>query len=143
MRILKYVPKKLFGFTVNETGDQVYFHIRTFKWGKFPTHPPPLIGEEVEVEYNSESRRDGKAPKAREVVRIHEPAASYGYIESFNVKRGYGFIMSPDGRSHYLHRSEMTDGKLPMPGMEVVFFEGFKQGRPRACFVQITGDRHE
>jgi cold shock CspA family protein len=140
MRVLKYVPKQLFGFTVDETGNQVFFHIRAFKWGVFPTYPPPLIGEAVDVEYDPESRHNGKAPKARGVHRLSEPVASFGRIEDFNEKRGYGFITTPDGRSHYLHRSEMTDGRLPLPGMEVIFFEGFRQGRPRACFVKLTGD---
>jgi hypothetical protein len=33
----------------------------------------------------------------------------------------------------------MTDGRLPMPGMEVLFFEGFRRGRTRACYVTLAG----
>ena len=140
MRVAMYTPSKLYGFVEDEAGDQVFFHIRSFKWGDFPTFPPPVIGEEVDVEYDPSARRADRAPKARHVHRLREPVASFGRIDDFNEKRGYGFIKIEDGRSHYLHRSEMTDGKLPMPGMEVTFFEGFRQGRPRACFVTLSGD---
>lgn len=140
MRVCKYVPRQLFGFVVDVSGCQVFFHIRAFKWGAFPTYPPPLIGEEVEVEYQPLTQ-EGQAPKARTVLRLSEPVASFGTVEDFNEKRGYGFIQTEDGRSHYLHRSEMTDGRLPMPGMEAIFFEGYRQGRSRACFVKLTGDK--
>ena len=143
MRVLKYLPKKLFGFVVDEAGQQVFFHIRAFKWGEFPTTPPPVIGEEVEVEYDPDGSSNGKAPKARTVTRLHEPRASFGTVEDFNEQRGYGFIKTEDGRSHYLHRTEMTDGRLPMPGMEVTFFEGFRQGRTRACYVSLTGEKNQ
>jgi len=140
MRVLKYLPKKLFGFVIDEDGRQVFFHIRAFKWGDFTTKPPPIVGEKVEVDYDDKGSPNGKAPKARMVYRINEPRASFGVIEDFNEQRGYGFIKSEDGRSHYLHRSEMKDGRLPMPGMEVTFFEGFRQGRTRACYVSLTED---
>jgi len=138
MRVLKYLPKKLFGFVVDDAGRQVFFHIRAFKWGDFPTNPPPIIGEVVEVDYDEDGPSNGKAPKAYAVYRIAEPRATFGVVDDFNEKRGYGFIQSEDGRSHYLHRSEMKDGRLPMPGMTVTFFEGFKQGRLRACYVTLT-----
>lgn len=138
MRVLKYVPRQLFGFAVDDDGQQVFFHIRAFNWGDLPTHPPPIIGEEVDVEYDPGGPSNGKAPKARHVHRLSEPRASFGVVEDFNEQRGYGFIKTEDGRSHYLHRSEMTDGRLPMPGMEVTFFEGFRQGRTRACYVKLA-----
>lgn len=138
MHVLKYVPRQLFGFTVDEAGQQVFFHIRAFNWGGLSTHPPPIIGEEVDVEYDASILSNGKAPKARHVHRLSEPRASYGTVEDFNEQRGYGFIKTDDGRSHYLHRSEMTDGRLPMPGMGVTFFEGHRQGRTRACYVKLA-----
>ena len=138
MRVLKYVPRNLYGFAVDDEGKQVFFHIRAFNWGEHRTHPPPIIGEEVDVEFDPEGPSNGRAPKARHVYRLSEPKASFGVIEDFNEQRGYGFIKTEDGRSHYLHRSEMTDGRLPMPGMEVTFFEGFRQGRTRACYVSLT-----
>lgn len=140
--MLKYVPAKLYGFVGNDEGSELFFHIRAFKWGEFPTHPPPIIGETVDVEWDPEAPSPGRAPKARHVHRIVEPRASYGVIEEFNESRGYGFIKTDDGRSHYLHRSEMTDGRLPMAGMVVTFFEGFRQGRTRACYVTLsTGEK--
>ena len=142
MRVLKYLPKQLFGFAVEESGHQVFFHIRAFNWGSFPTHPPPVVGEEVDVDYDPGGLSNGKAPKARHVHRVTEPRASYGVIEDFNEQRGYGFIKTDDGRSHYLHRTEMTDGRLPMAGMECTFFEGFKQGRTRACYVKLSQGDH-
>ena len=140
MRVARYIPAKLYGFVADEDGKQVFFHVRAFNWGGFKTHPPPIIGEAVDVEYDPGGSKNGKAPKARHVYRIHEPQASYGIVEDFNEGRGYGFIKTEDGRSHYLHRSEMTDGRLPMPGMEVTFFEGFRQGRTRACYVTPAAD---
>lgn len=138
MRVLKYLPKQLFGFAIDEEGKQVFFHIRAFKWGPFPTKVPPVVGEEVEVEYDATVIPNGKAPRARFVRRINEPRAAHGVVEDFNEQRGYGFIKTDDGRSHYLHRTEMTDGRLPMPGMRCTFFEGFRKGRTRACYVTLT-----
>jgi len=142
MRVLKYLPKKLFGFAVDDAGQQVFFHIRAFIWGDFPTHPPPVVGEPVDVEYDPGGPSNGRAPKARHVHRVEHPQAAVGVVEDFNEQRGYGFIKTDDGRTHYLHRTEMTDGRLPMPGMECTFFEGYRQGRTRACYVTLsTGDR--
>lgn len=138
MRILKYLPKQLFGFAVDEDGKEIFFHIRAFKWGDFLNKIPPIIGEEVEVEYDAETLPNGKAPRARFVQRVREPQAAHGVVEDFNEQRGYGFIKTEDGRSHYLHRTEMTDGRLPMPGMHCTFFEGFRQGRTRACYVKLS-----
>lgn len=138
MRILKYMPSKLYGFVVDEDGQQIFFHMRAFVWGDFAMQPPPIIGEPVEVEYELPEAINGKAPRARQVRRVAEPCASFGIVEDFNESRGYGFIKTEDGRTHYLHRSEMTDGRLPLPGMEVTFFEGFRQGRSRACYVTIS-----
>jgi cold shock CspA family protein len=139
-KIIKYLPEQLYGFTADEAGFQVFFHIRAFHWGSFPTFPGPIIGEKVDVEYNPETLPNGKAPKARRVHRLNEPVASFGVIEDFNESKGFGFIRTEDGRSHYLHRSEVKGGRLPMPGMEVTFFEGFRQGRTRACYITLNTD---
>jgi cold shock CspA family protein len=138
MRVLKYVPAKLYGFVQGAECVEFFFHIRAFKWGDFITHPPPIIGEEVDVEFDVDAQHHGQAPKARTVFRVNEPRASYGVVDEFHEGRGYGFIRTSDGRSHYLHRSEMTDGRLPLAGMEVTFFEGFRQGRTRACYVTLV-----
>lgn len=138
MRVLKYLPRQLFGFAIDEDENQVFFHIRAFKWGDYSNKVPPIIGETVDVEYDPTSRSNGKAPRARLVRRVDEPRAAHGIVDDFNEGRGYGFIKTDDGRSHYLHRTEMTDGRLPMPGMRCTFFEGFRQGRTRACYVTLS-----
>jgi len=140
MKVTRYMPTQYFGFVENPAGEQTFFHIRAFQWGAFPTFPPPVIGEEVDVEYDPDQRKPDRAPNARQVHRIREPVPSFGVVTEFDEKRGYGFIKTEDGRSHYLHRSEMTDGQLPMPGTSVVFFEGFRQGRSRACYIVLSGD---
>lgn len=142
MHILKFVPRQLYGFAVDEEGKQVFFHIRAFVWGEFTTRPPPIVGEPVEVEFDASILPNGKVPRARNVHRVSEPRISFGIVEEFHEKNGYGFIRTSDGRSHYLHRSEMSDERLPMSGMEVTFFEGYRQGRTRACYVTILdGDK--
>lgn len=144
MIVLKYMPSKLYGFVQDASGNEIFFHIRAFKWGDFKMFPPPIIGEEVEVDYDPERPHTGQVPRARGVYRIHEPRAAFGVVEDFDEGQGYGFIRTEDGRSHYLHRSEITDGRLPLPGMVVTFFEGFRRGRIRACYVSLTGEReHE
>lgn len=140
MRVLKYLPRQLFGFAVDEEGNQVFFHVNSFSWGEFRINTPPIIGEEVMVEYASANGVSGKAPRARSVERVSEPTPNFGVVENFDEARGYGSIKTSDGRLHYLHRSEMTDGRLPMPGMSVRFFEGFRKGRTRACYVALTGE---
>jgi cold shock CspA family protein len=140
MHVVKYVPTKLYGFVQKETEPEVFFHIRSFSWGCLPTYPPPVIGEEVEVEWDPDLMIEGKAPKAKRVSRLFSFLPSIGVVEDFNPQRGYGFIRTADGRSHYLHRSEMTDGKLPLAGMRVTFFEGFKEGRTRACYVSLVSN---
>jgi cold shock CspA family protein len=140
MRIVKYAPKKLYGFAEDENG-QVFFHIRSFSWGDGVSrrYPPPIVGETVEVLYDPSERVQNKAPRARNVTRISEPVPSVGVVESFDSDRGYGFIHSEDGRSHYLHRSEMADqDRTPVIGSEVVFFEGYRQGRLRACYIRTV-----
>lgn len=137
MWVEKYHPKKLYGFVQDDAGKQAFFHVRSFHWGDFPTYPPPIVGERVEVEYDPETRSSDQAAKARRVARLAEPVSLSGFVEDFNPEHGWGFIRSSDGRSHYLHRSEMTDGRLPMPGTEVTFYEGFRKGRTRACYVKI------
>jgi cold shock CspA family protein len=140
MRVVKYVPARLYGFVQGTDKIEFFFHIRAFKWGDFRPTAPPIVGEEVEVEYDVDGAHHGQAPKARAVFRLHEPRASYGVVEEFHEARGYGFIRTDDGRTHYLHRSEMTDGRLPLAGMEVTFFEGFRQGRTRACYVTLVSN---
>lgn len=134
MHVQKYVPEHLFGFVAQ--GDrEIYFHLRSFDYGEWET-PPPIIGEEVEVDWDPEAEVEDRAPRARSVRRLKAPVERFGTVETFNDKSGYGFIATPEG-SAYLHRSEVLHGRLPMPGQAVRFYEGRRQDRVRAVYVEI------
>jgi cold shock CspA family protein len=139
MKVEKYHPGKLYGFVRNDSGDQVFFHIRAFDWNGFRLYPPPIVGETVEVIYEVSPSSDS-APKAKKVKRLVDPIPLYGTVESFNAESGWGFIRDGVGRNHYLHRSEMTDAKIPLPGMTVTFYEGYRKNRSRACYIKIQGN---
>ncbi len=150
MRVLKYVPARLYGFAGLD-GQEVFFHLGTFqpgKPGKTPrctkcapclwvtTAPSPIVGEEVDVTYKPDSTTS-KAPAAVKVIRILPPLALEGQVEVFDPHRGYGFIAASDGQSHYLHASEILDGRTPVVGERVRFFVGTRLGKPRACYVRL------
>lgn len=138
-RITLYVPNKLFGFgKAPDTGEQFFFHLGDFRWlGNMPT-PPPVVGEWVEAEYDPTQKKRGSAPKARRVARLNQPDEVMGDVDAFDVVKGYGFINGDDGKSYYLHRSDMEDESLiPVKGDRVQFYGGFKRGKPRACYVRI------
>jgi cold shock CspA family protein len=154
MRVVKYIPAKLYGFCQAEDGWEVFFHLAVFQPGpavevarcmgcpgpprcQLQTEPPPpILGEWVTVE--SEQGTPGeKAPRASEVVRDHAPRMLTGVVESFDPQRRYGFVMGSDQVSYHLHESEITDGRMPLAGGQVVFFPGWREGRPRACHVKV------
>lgn len=134
-----YAPLKLYGFVRFENEDQIFFHVRNFRWGAFKQKPPPIIGERVLVQWDSSQKTD-KAPAAQLVQRIDEPVPLIGVIETFDEQKGFGFIRTSDQRSHFLHRSEVLGKTMPQVGMKVTFFEGFKRGRSRACYVRIQNE---
>jgi cold shock CspA family protein len=135
--VSKYLPVGLYGFL--EAGPQrAFFHLSEFdpKGG-----PPPIIGEPVEV-VRLEPNGD-KSPRAKGVVRLHEPVLLVGSVTRFDHTVGYGFVSSK-GEQYYLHRSEFPDGSLPLKGDSLEFFvaasppvEGEPTKRPRACYVKI------
>lgn len=140
MQVVLYAPDKMYGFAEGE-GRKVFFHVECFVFGKWPNieqPPPPLLGERVEVEHDEETRA-GKAPRASRVVRLEQPLFLSGVVESFNTEKGWGFAKGSDGDSYFLHRSEITDNKIPLPGQTLTFYRGFKNGRPRACYVRCGG----
>jgi cold shock CspA family protein len=140
MRVEMYSPGKLYGFC--EAPDQrVFFHQEAFQAGRWPDElgPPPILGEEVDVEYPSSEPGSDRAPRASSVVRVTAPCKIVGVVETFHEENGWGFARGDDGESYYLHRSEVEDGRLPLAGMRVFFYRGFKNGRPRACFVRVGG----
>jgi cold shock CspA family protein len=141
MRVVLYTHVRMYGFCKSPQGERAFFHLGAFAGGHWPGvehSPPPLIGEEVRVFLSSEPLPDpDKAPKATLVERISAPVPMQGTVESFQPQNGWGFAKGDDGISYYLHRSEVLDGRLPLPGQRVFFFAGQKQGRPRACCVQV------
>ena len=98
--------------------------------------PPPIHGEQVEVDITFEDVEGGSAPRANKVIRLKTPLIMAGVVEVYYGTRGYGFIKSDTGQI-FLHRSEMLDGKVPVQGQQVIFCVGTKEGKPRACYVKV------
>lgn len=164
MRIHKYIPERLYGFTVDSEGLQVFFHLGAFQpglpakspliggheskhpscqsctresclWAESP--PPPVLGEPVQVEVEIDPVDTGKAPRATKVLRIQTPLALRGLVETFDATRGYGFIKGDDGTSYHLHQSELLDGRIPRTGQSVMFYAGIRLDKPRACHIKV------
>ena len=155
MRVLKYIPAKLYGFCYDkDTGFEVFFHLATFQPGQavevarcmgcpgpprcqlLIDPPPPILGEWVKVECAA-GEPGGRAPRAERVEREGTPTMLAGVVESFDHLRRYGFVMGTDQVSYHLHESEIIDGRLPVTGGQVVFFPGWRADRPRACHVKV------
>lgn len=139
MRVSMYQPTRLYGFAEGEDG-KVFFHLECFHPG--PSNdgvdpPPPIVGEHVIVEWDPASGNEMKAPRAYRVERLDIPIALNGVVETFNEHKGWGFAKGTDGLSYHLHRSEVLEGRLPIPGRKLAFWKGWRKGRPRACYVQI------
>lgn len=156
MRVVKYLPEKLYGFCQDDSGTEVFFHLAVFHPGpdidltrcsqcQGPPHctvstlaPPPILGEMVRVSFDeSESTQPGKAPRASRVDRVTPPQMMLGTVESFDPVRRYGFVRGTDDVSYHLHQSEIVDGRLPLVGNSVMFFAGVRESRPRACHVRV------
>jgi cold shock CspA family protein len=136
MRVVKYIPQSFYGFTEDEHGTQVFFHLSCFENGGFSV--PPILGEEVDVVVDLKSSRpDKKAPGAKTVSRIWEPVMMSGIVETFDQDRGFGFISGEDGKSYHLHKSEIIENRIPLIDMEVYFYAGYRKNRPRACHIKI------
>lgn len=153
----KYLPDKLYGFIRCSSGDQevdVFFHLAVFQPGDevdvvrcssctgLPQcrlgvePPPPILGERLRVEYEPVPP-GGKAPRATRVERLDPPRMILGVVESFDHQRRYGFVKGDDDVTYHLHESEIVDGRLPLVNGRVVFYAGWREGRPRACHVRV------
>lgn len=157
MQVVKYIPDRLIGFVSDpEVGTDVYFHLGDFDpKGPWPgldhacprsrmisfnwESPPPILGETVEVTFQG-GPANGKAPRAQRVVRAIAPVHLTGLVESFDPRRGYGFVRGDDGITYYLHRSEIIDQHMPHEGSSVSFFAGSRLGKPRAVHVHTCGE---
>lgn len=157
MQVVKYIPSRLIGFVNDpEVGLDVYFHLGDFDpkgpWadlghacvgGRLANFnwesPPPIIGESVEVTFQG-GPTNGKAPRASRVVRVAAPVHLRGTVESFDPRKGYGFVRGSDGVTYYLHWSEVIDQHMPYAGSSVMFFAGSRQGKPRSVHVHTCGE---
>ncbi len=155
MRVSKYVPAKLYGFTVDpSSGQQAFFHLGAFQPGggwmehrrcqvcpregcSWVKPPPPILGERVMVEVDFHTGQEGRAPRATQVVRATAPIAIEGTVEAFDIARAFGFAMGDDNISYHLHKSELLEDRIPIVNQRVMFYAGTRQGRPRACHVKV------
>jgi len=154
MRIVKYIPERMYGFAADPSGLEVFFHLGVFdpkmKGPVVPVchkchrtdciswdwaSPPPILGENVLVTL-PDIIVLGRAPRALRVERMDVPEMRIGVVQAFDPLRGYGFI-SGDTTLYHLHRSEMLDGHMPMPGNTLVFYVGTRLDRPRACHIKV------
>lgn len=154
MRIYKYIPDGMYGFALDGIG-QVFFHLGVFDPGKpqdKPPHciacnqpgcnwgvvPPPVLGELVEVTVGGfQEAGEAQAPKAEQVRRLKTQNPLEGTVDTFDATRGFGWLLDATGVSYHLHRSEITDGRVPLPGQRVTFYAGTRMDKPRACHVRI------
>lgn len=138
MRIAKYIPDKLYGFVLDSTGFQAFFHLESFSAGSYSPYVPPIMGERVEVVLRvTDISIRHPAPRASKITRLDSPIAMSGFVDNFREAQGYGYIKGDDGSSYYLHRSEVLNGRLPLDGQRVSFYIGHRQGKPRACYIKI------
>jgi cold shock CspA family protein len=141
MRVLKYLPDRLYGFVEGASGPQVFFHLGSFCPGSveegLESPPPPVLGEEVLVTYPElTSENLTTAPRATRVERVTPQVPLEGTVRTMDATRGFGFLEGSDGQTYHLHRSEVVDGLLPLFNQTLVFYPGTRHGKPRACHVR-------
>lgn len=112
----------------------MFFHASVFHRTQ-EDEPPPVLGELVEVEVGVHS--SGEAPRATSVRRLQPPVRTEGKVLSFDASQGWGFIRDAQGKDFFLHRADIEGGRLPVRGQRVRFVIGQKNGRPRACYVEV------
>lgn len=118
-----FSPTGLYGFYC-VGAEEVQFHVNRFQ--KLSTEgPPPIVGEALCV--------------GDWVKRANPPILVGGHVISFDSNRGWGFIQSGNSERIFLHRSDCVEGWLPQIGGHVRFYQGYKKGRPRACWASPGG----
>ena len=134
-KIVKYIPHKMYGFLSD--GEVVsFFHLSQFK----SAPPEPIVGECVD--YFLQKPKAGKS-YCTEVVRLVKPLRLNGIVIHFDSTKGYGRIEAEDGSHYFLHRSEMTDGRHPSKGSEVLFYRGVLKGENRAVYIYLKEQGNE
>lgn len=154
LQVQKYLPMRMYGFLASGTSPQYFFHLRVFRpgtplatseacrscqhdpcaWLKVP--PPPIIGETVEATLETDPEHPENF-RASRVDRIIQPIPLAGTVDTFDAPRGYGFLRGSDGRTYYLHRSEVVEGRIPLVGQAVRFFVAEQRDKARACHIKI------
>jgi cold shock CspA family protein len=113
-----------------------FFHLSQFN----SAPPEPIVGEQVE--YTLHTSKTGKT-YCTEVVRLTEPFRLKGVVCHFDSTKGYGKVKADDGSHYFLHRSEMTDGRHPSKGSEVLFYKGILKGEKRAVYIDLKEQGNE
>ena len=136
-----YVQAKHYGFAVH-SGRSVYFQAGDF-CRLTPGGPPPILGEEVEVE-GLGTRSGGNLPQARRVSRTVCPSLLLGRVQSFDPDKGWGFAnLAESEQILFFHASDLLEPWVPSVGAQIKFYSGHKPGhnRARACWVRPLRSR--
>lgn len=131
-RVERFSVASFRGVCVLESGQRRSFHGRDFVRIS-PGGPPPICGEEVLIQEET--------PRLSVVQRVHKPVGGEGVVSSFDSLKGWGFIDSAEEKL-FVHKDDIEGGRIPIIGAEVRFYRGYRRGRARACWVQITGGRY-
>ena len=129
-----YLEEKGYGFIEDESGKRYFFRGEHF-FRRGPDYPMPVSGEVVSV--GKVEDRDGGSSVAKEIKRSSTIEETSGVVESFDPKKGWGFIREYGNQTKvYLHVSDTPEGWIPIKGSRVKFYKGWKKGRPRACYAK-------
>ncbi|WP_370601960.1 cold-shock protein [Pseudomonas nitroreducens] len=60
-----------------------------------------------------------------------------GYVKRFDAERGFGFVDGADGKSYFLHISEVRGGEIPDAGQQVHFTPTATEKGPAALAASL------
>lgn len=108
---------------------QVFFRVEDFIKSA-PTDPQPILGEQVEVDFEMFPK-----PKASKVKRIHTPTRELAKVTSFDSNQGWGFAKNHNG-VYFIHKSDFVDSFIPVIGSTISLYPGIKANKPRGCYIK-------
>ena len=87
-------------------------------------------------------RLEDYARRQRGAVKVHEPLP-LGEVTKLNRDKGYGFLITPDGREVYFHRDSVLNRGFNrlQTGTKVSFAEEQGEKGPQASTVRLLGKR--